>query len=173
MEKEELAVGDSTRLEIIFSTKRYNRRITKRPRITTNEGPPDKTVTIHANCVQRPDSTYPVVVKPYKLDISQFGERVRDRMNFTITNVSEEDVTLSLLAGMPGYATISLPAMIKAGQSGRGEIILNPGVLDKNLEKSFTFEAGGEVKARFTVPVKRSVKKPAATSTANKKSSGH
>jgi len=36
LSKKELAVGDSTLLEIIFSTKSYKNRVTKRPKIQTN-----------------------------------------------------------------------------------------------------------------------------------------
>jgi len=93
-------------------------------------------------------------------------------MKFTITNVSEEDVSLTLLTGIPGIATIDLPDKIKAGQSARGEIVLNQDILDDEFEKSFTFEVGDETKARFTVPVKRSIKKPATSSNADKKSAG-
>ena len=129
-------------------------------------------MTIHAKCVQRPDSTFPVVVKPYKLDISQFGDRVRDKMKFTITNVSDEDVSLELVSGLPGLASIDLPDKIEAGRSARGEITLNPDVLEDEFEKSFTFEVGKEDGVRFTVPVKRSVKKPAASGDAGDKKSG-
>ena len=162
MEKSELAVGDSTALEIIFSTKRYNKSITKRPRIQTNEGPPDKNVTIIANVIQRPDSTFPVVIKPYKLDISQFGERVRDKMKFTITNVSDQDLYLSMVADLPGLADIELPEKIDAGKSASGHIRLHADKLEEEFEKSFTFETSGEFKQRFTVPVKRKVKTPTA-----------
>ncbi len=130
-------------------------------------------MTIHANCVQRPDSTFPVVVKPYKLDISQFGDRTRDRMNFTITNVSEGDVSLALVAGLVDIGTVELPETIKAGQSARGQIVLNADVLEDDFEKSFTFEVGEETKTRFTVPVKRSVKNPSASAKTETKSSGH
>jgi hypothetical protein len=172
LEKSELAVGDSTALEIIFSTKRYNKSITKRPRIQTNEGPPDKNVTIIANVIQRPDSTFPVVVKPYKLDISQFGERVRDKMKFTITNVSEQDVTLAMIADLPGLADIELPEKIGAGKSVGRHIRLHADKLEEEFEKSFTFETSGEVTQRFTVPVKRTVKKPTAAGDAAGKGAG-
>lgn len=162
MEKTDLAVGDSTSLEIIFSTKHYNTRVSKRPRITTNEGPPDKNVTIHATVIQRPDSTYPIIIKPYKLDISQFGERVRDRMRFTISNVSDKEVALALVADLPRHAKIELPEKIGAGQSASGEISLLEEVLEESFEKSFTIEIDGDPKTRFTVPVKRSVKEPSA-----------
>ena len=87
MEKKEIAVGDSTRLEIIFSTKQYKTRVTKRPSIQTNEGPPNKRVQIIATVVLRPDSTYPLVMRPYKLDLTQFGDKVRKDIEFTI-NIS-------------------------------------------------------------------------------------
>jgi hypothetical protein len=113
-----------------------------------------------ANVVQRPDSTYPVVVKPYKLDISQFGEKVRDKMKFTIKNVSDQDIKLELIAGMPGYAEIDLPDEIKAGFTGAGEIRLEDEVLATNFEKSFTFQVNDEASSRFTLPVKRTVRDP-------------
>ncbi len=175
MDKSELAVGDSTALEIIFSTKAYTQRVTKRPRIVTNEGQPDKNVSIVAEVIQRPDSTYPVIVKPYKLDISQFGEKVRDRMKFTITNVSDKEIELTMIADIPKYAEISLPKKIGAGQSASGEVKLLPAALDKQLEKSFTFQAGEGKGVRFTVPVKRSIKSttiPQNTDTAAKPAEG-
>lgn len=113
------------------------------------------------------------MVKPYKLDISQFGEKIRDKMKFTLTNVSEEDLPVTMIADMPGIATIDLPSEIKAGQSARGMIVLNPDVLEDEFEKSFTFEVGNETKTRFTVPVKRSIKKPSTASTTPASGGGH
>jgi hypothetical protein len=172
LEKTDLAVGDSTALEIIFSTKHYNTRVSKRPRITTNEGPPDKNVAINATVIQRPDSTYPIIVKPYKLDLSQFGERVRDRMRFTISNVSDKEVSLALVSDMPSYAKIELPRKIGPGQSASGELSLLEGILGEDFEKSFTIEVDGNEATRFTVPVKRTVKEPTAGQAGAQKGTG-
>lgn len=162
MDKERLAVGDSTILEIIFSTKRYSSRITKRPRIRTNEGPPDKNVQIIATVVRRPDSTYPVVVKPYKLDLSQIGEKVRDEIKFTIQNVSEQDLDLNVVAGRPEFFTIEFPESVAAGKTAEGILTLTPDAIEQEFEKSFTFQVSDETGTRFTVPVKRKIRKPAA-----------
>lgn len=129
-------------------------------------------MSIHANVVQRPDSTFPVVIKPYKLDISQFGDKVRDQMKFTVTNVSEQSLKLELVASMPGLADIELPSEIGAGKSGRGVIRLLPDVLEQSFEKSFTFELNDTASTRFSVPVKRSVKKPTASGKAEGKQTG-
>ncbi len=172
MEKKELAVGDSTRLEIIFSTKSYKTRITKRPKIQTNEGPPDKRVQIIANVVSRPDSTYPLIMKPYKLDLSQFGEKLRDKIDFTITNVSDEKVDLSMISYSKDYFDVKLPASIDAGKTASGSLKLKKDVLKQNFEKSFTFETSDKNKSRFTVPVKRQIRTSTKTNVKNSKT-GH
>lgn len=117
---------------------------------------------ITAQVVRRPDSTYPVIIKPYKLDISQFGEKVRDKMKFTITNVSDKDLDISLVYAPSDFVEVDLPKSVAAGKSAEGEIQLSPTALDENLEKSFTFELNDEKHSRFTVPIKRSVKSPSA-----------
>ena len=113
--------------------------------------------------VVRPDSTFPVIIKPYKLDVSQFGEKVRDEMSFTITNVSEQDLTPTLVSWPPSMLeVVELPKKIEAGKSAEGRIKIREDKLSESFEKSFTFELNDESKSRFTVPVKRKVKNPRA-----------
>jgi hypothetical protein len=81
-------------------------------------------------------------------------------MKFTINNVSEQDINLTMIAGLPGFAEIELPQVVEAGKSAGGEVILLPGSLDREFEKSFTFECNDEAKSRFTIPVKRSIRAP-------------
>ncbi len=165
--KNELAPGEKTELEVIFSTKRYANSVTKRPTIVTNEEPSSKSVPIFANVVTRPDSTYPVIITPYKLDISQFGETVRDEMKFTITNVSEEELQLSMVYAPNGVFEIELPEAIPAGGKAQGVLKLKPESLDDSFEKSFTFELSDMAATRFTVPVKRTVRNPDTQLTAS------
>ncbi len=136
---------------------------TKRPKIETNEGPPHKTVSITANIVLRPDSTYPVIIKPYKLDVSQFGEKVRDEMTFTLTNVSDQTLSPRLVAFPNSYLEfVELPAKIEAGKTAEGRVKIRPDMLGESFQKSFTLELDDQAKSRFTVPVKRTVKDPNA-----------
>jgi hypothetical protein len=155
-----LAVGDSTKLEIIFNTKRYSRQMSKSPRITTNEGPPDKRVTIKCHVMVRPDSTYPVVIEPYKVDLSQFTEKKVDRKEFEIRNVSDQPIDVKLVSTAPYYMEIDLPSTIEPGQVGTGEVVLTDEALDESFEKSFTIQCSDEAQTRYTVPVKRTVRTP-------------
>lgn len=132
--------------------------MTKKPRIYTNEGETQHSVTITCHVIDQPDSTYPVVVKPYKLDISQFGEKVRDEMRFTITNVSDQDVDVTLIAWPNSILEkVDLPKKIKAGTSEEGRVKLREDQVEESFEKSFTFEVNDAAKSRFSVPVKRQV----------------
>lgn len=130
----------------------------KRPRIQTNEGPPDKYVQIITNVVPRPDSTYPIVIKPYKLDLSQFGEKVRDKIKFKISNISDQKLNLSMISYSKDYFEVKLPKSISAGKTAEGELKLKKLAIDKSFEKSFTFELNDQQKSRFTVPVKRTLR---------------
>lgn len=153
-----IAVGDSTRLEIIFDTKSYTNVVSKSPRIQTNEGPPDKFVRINASVVNRPDSTYPIVIKPYKLDLTQFGEKVRSEIKFTLNNVSQTDLTPQLISTADQFFEVVLPKVIPAGKTAEGVLRLKKNALDKPFDKSLTLQLNDEKNSRFTIPVKRQIR---------------
>lgn len=161
-----LAVGDSTRLEIIFSTKQYKSKITKRPSIQTNEGPPNKHVQIISQVTDRPDSTYPIIIQPYKLDLSQFSEKVIKKKNFMITNASDQKLEVSLISMPDDLFEIELPKSIKPGKSAKGVLVLRGEAYGDSFEKSVTIEVVGVQDSdttRFTIPVKRSLHVAKAT----------
>ncbi|MCP4603444.1 MAG: DUF1573 domain-containing protein [Proteobacteria bacterium] len=163
LEKTELAPGEKTDMEVIFSSGRYHGRITKRPKIETNAAKAPANVIIHVDVVRRPDSTQPIVIKPYKLDISQFGEKVRDKMEFTITNVSSNDLNIRLIDLPRDVFQVTLAEVIPARSSIKGMVRLLPDALEMPFEKSFTLECDDPNATRFTVPVKRAVKMPGAS----------
>ncbi len=134
------------------------KKVTKKPKITTNEGPPGKGVTIMCNVVDRPDATYPVTIKPYKLDLTQFGSKVRNMVTFRITNVSDKTLKPKVVAIPNQYFKVDLPESIEPGESGEARLKLVESALDEEFEKSFTFELDDATQSRFTVPVKRKLR---------------
>ena len=172
-----IAVGDSARLEIIFDTKSYTNVVTKSPRIQTNEGPPDKFVRITATVVNRPDSTYPIAIKPYKLDLTQFGEKVRSEIKFTLSNVSQTDLNPTLVSSAEQFFEVVLPKVIPAGKTAEGVVKLKKDALDKPFDKSITLQLNDEKNSRFTIPVKRQIRSGAQAVTsapaANPNAGGH
>ena len=161
MDKEIVPPGDSARLEVIFSTKSYKGRVQKAPRIYTNADTAAnkfRMVRILAEVETRPDSSYPVVVKPYKIDISQFGSQKRDKASFTISNVSNQNLDLSMISIPDDVIDVKLPKSVNAGESVTGEVTVKGSALDQEFERSFTFQVSDSTQTRFTIPVQRGVR---------------
>jgi hypothetical protein len=155
LKNKEIAVGDSTELEIIFMTGKRRGASSKSPTIQTNEGPPQRRVTIRSTVVQQPDSTYPITIKPYKLYVSRAGEIEVDEAVFDITNVSDANLGLSVVGQPPGYFEVELPENIIPGESAECKLKVNPEFLEGAFEKSITIELTDNAKSRFTIPVVR------------------
>lgn len=155
LQKNMLAAGDSTQLEVIFSTGHYYNQVTKMPRIQTNEGPPDKFVRITTYIQPNPDSMYPIVIKPFKLDLSKIGENGSNEVTFSVHNRTAQLLKLAMIAAPTDCMEISLPKEIPAGKSVEGTVKIKKEFLQKQILKSFTFQLNDEHKTRFTVPVNR------------------
>jgi hypothetical protein len=158
IDKEALASKDSTRLEIIFNTGTYVGQVEKQPRVLANDTTAERIIHFQANVITRPDSTYPVVVNPYKLDISQFGEKQRTDIKFSVRSTATQPLKLTMVSTAPDFFTVDLPKVVEPGKSVDGVVKLTPLALGKDFEKSFTFQVGDERQSRFTVPVKRTMR---------------
>jgi len=166
LNKTELAKGDSTALETIFNTGHYIGKQSKRPSIKTNAGPELGYVQFTSNVIANPDSTYPIIIKPYKFDISQFGEKERNGLDFTIQNVTDAEFDLKVVDTRPDMFKVTLAKKIKAGAAEKGRIVVLDEYLKKEFEKSITIELGDKTVSRFTIPVKRTIRIPDANQTA-------
>ncbi len=149
-----LAVGDSTKLEIIFSAGNKPGIVTKGPVITTNEGLPDKRVVIKTNIEANPDSTFPIVITPPKLEFKQMGDSMPEELDFTLSNKSRNTVTPKLVSSSLPTATVILPGAIPPGKSATGTIRIPKAGPRAGQEKSITIVLDDSDKTRFTIPVK-------------------
>lgn len=166
LEKDRLAPGDSARLEVIFDTRNYVGQISKSPLIETNEGL--ETHSVQFDCVVkvRPDSTRPIVIKPHKLDFVQVEGKPRKELQFTISNVSDREFSMSIEDFPEQFATVELPGSIKAGETVQGKVNLKPEMAENEIEKSFTLQLGDGSRSRFTIPLRRVIIKPSVDSAA-------
>lgn len=150
-----LAVGDSTRLEIIFSTGGYTSRVTKSPTIETNEGSMvvAKKVRVMANIVSEPESTSPVVLKPFKLEFSTPSDATPVQLRFTIANISSHSLTPKVISAPNALLSVSLPEAIPPGGSRQAVVMVKQSSLKDVFEKSITLEFDDKAKTRYTVPI--------------------
>lgn len=101
-----------------------------------------------------------MIFKPYKFDISQYGEKPRRKLEFTITNVTDKKLDLKLVDMPMGMFKVSLPKNIKPGKTAKGKIELFDEFVSEQFEKSITIEFGDDKSTRFTIPVKRVIRIP-------------
>jgi len=116
--------------------------------------------------MENPDSAFPIVVKPYKFDISQYGEKTVKEREFVINNLSEEDLEISLIDMPVDMFKLKLPKKVKAGDSEKGKIELI-GDPEAEFEKSITIQLSDSLKTRYTIPVKRTIRIPGAKAAKN------
>ncbi len=160
----ELAPGDSTALEIIFSTGHYSGKQSKYPSVQTNEGGEVRNVQFIANVFTKPDATYPAVFMPYKFDLSRYGEKDRLSLDFTLKNITDHALDMSLVDSPPEMFKVNYSRKIKPGETAKGKIEISKNYIDKQFEKSITFQFNDKDNTRFTVPVTRVIRIPAADS---------
>lgn len=129
----------------------------KSPAIQTNEGPPQRKVTIRATVVQQPDSTYPIIIKPYRLYVSRVDTTEIDFAKFTVRNVSDADLGLTVIGAPPGYFNLEVPENVPAGDSVHCKLTVNPEFLSEAFEKSITLQLSDDAQTRFTIPVTRRI----------------
>ena len=154
LEKTEIAPGDSTTLEIIFSTGRFNGRVKKHPRIVTNEKQDRVNLEFASTVMARPDSTYPIIVEPYKLDFSRLDPAADPEMTFTLHNVYSEPLEVDIVDYPAGLFEVTLPTEIPVKGSAEGSLRLIGDLSEGAFEKSITIKVNDLAGSRFTIPVK-------------------
>jgi len=155
LEKSELGPGEDTRVEVIFNTGQYKGRVTKHPRILTNEGQAQHTIKFLSTVVQRPDSTYPLIMQPSILDFS--GHKPGEAMVVKITNVSDKAIGMKLIDFPDGVLGVTVPETVPAGGSVEAMVRLIDPKSPTGFQKSFTVQLDDVQANRFTVPVKMTV----------------
>ncbi|UCC44344.1 MAG: hypothetical protein JSU65_14755 [Candidatus Zixiibacteriota bacterium] len=155
-----LAVGDSTRLEVIFHTKYYYGPGSKSFRIETNVRPLPYYVTFKANIIRHLESTDPVVFEPYRLTFYPYSTPDNGSLRFEARNVSNENLELLLVDQPEGIFRVRLPRKIRAGKTAKGMVRLYPETREESFEKSITIEVSDTDQSRFTLPVKKGELEP-------------
>ncbi|MEA3297871.1 MAG: DUF1573 domain-containing protein [candidate division Zixibacteria bacterium] len=150
-----LAPGDSTTLEILFSTKSYRGFLSKRPYLETNISEEKVYLKIKSELLDEPRKSKPVSLLPYKLDVSQFKPKPRLMADFRIINKDTVDYEIRLVDYADHLFDVTLPAVVKAGDSARGIVNVHESAIKTEFEHSLTFEINDKNKTRYSLPIVR------------------
>jgi len=155
LKKQELAPGEDTELEIIFSTGKRSGKVVKRPRMLTSEGQPESSFNIKSYVVSPTDTTSPLVVEPFHVQVSRYGTVEHMIGDFKLTNTSGKDVAVSLIDQPEEYFTVEVPKSVPAGGTVTGHVNIKNAYRNISFDKSFTIGVKSDKETRYTIPVRR------------------
>ncbi len=154
LEKNLVAPGDSTSVELIFTSKRnYRGILNKSAAVTTNDATYGTLrLRFSARINEKPDSVGPVQLSPWEL---KYNPNERHKiMSIEVKNVSESPLQLEMISFPENYLNIDFPAgNLSPGATRVITVGIKDTVKDPAFAKSFTFATGDEKNTRFTVPV--------------------
>lgn len=160
--KTELAAGDSTWIELIYTAGGVNSRAHKSARVTTNDTLLGRvSIAFKAEVKEPGDSALLLAADPPTLDFGNpEGKRVR-KLESSIKNVSDEVMKLELVSVPPGiFKKVELNEdELKPGKEARLKVELEKEQEDGQFRKSVTLEAryGEKSKFRLTVPLVKGI----------------
>jgi len=115
LDKDIIAPGDSAKLEIIFSSRRFRGKINKFPVIFTNTPKKVDSLEVKAYVLDNPGSTESIRINPFGIDYEDF-DLYAEEIEFEIKNISDHDFKLKMISAPEDYLTIDMPGEIRSGQ---------------------------------------------------------
>jgi hypothetical protein len=153
----ELAVGDSTEIELVFNSGRYKGIVHKSANVMLNDTAASIVrISLSAEVVENPDSTFPLVISPPRLDFTPVeGKKVMEKQ-VKIRNISQEEIRVKVVDSPFGFSKIKLSdEKIKPSEEIDLKVRVNRELKEDSFKKSITLELNDKTKTRFTIPVKR------------------
>lgn len=165
MKKRLLAVGDSTEIEIIFSSGgRSGGKFSKSPRLYTSDPAVNETRLRLSGSITSPedsDSGQFLKIEPFGLQALISDKK--DKYKISLENISNEDLEVKLVSNHPTFMDVEVPTQaIKPGKTRDITVKLNDPEQHgtAGFEKSFTIELSDRMKTRYTIPVTYGQEKP-------------
>jgi hypothetical protein len=160
--KSELAAGDSTWIELIYTAPAKKGSTNKNAHVTTNDTTLGKvTISFKVEAVEPGDSALKLAADPPALDFSPIeGKKVR-KLEAEIKNMTDQKMELAIVSAPPDYFNkVELSRLeLKPGKGAKLKIELTEAEQNKDFKKSITIEgiSADNSKFRLTVPVVRGI----------------
>jgi hypothetical protein len=150
-----IAPGDSVALDLIFHSRAFVGYIVKRPSVKLQGSDENAIIQFYAEVLTKPEAARPLVFDPVKVDVSQFGEKPRRKGTFKLTNFTSNDLTISVVDSSFKSFDVTIPGLIKAGQTVEGQVMVHKSSIQTEFEEAFTIELNDEGRTRYAIPITR------------------
>lgn len=152
-----LGPGDSTDVEVIFSTGQYNNKAAKNASIIADVPHPIPPLSFTAYPRSNLDSLTPFVVMPPRLNLDSLKDQSQTGLlAVRVKNTSTEPISFKLVSTPDHWFTIDVPGgSIAPGSEESIQVRVTDEIANEVINKSFTIEASDKDLTRFTVPIQK------------------
>lgn len=166
-----LAPGESTHVELIFSSGHYGSHVTKNAHILSNESGSVPSLIFHADVRPVPimDSLDVFNVKPCLVDLDGYKDREDRKLEYDLTlkNRSDQDLSFRVVDRPTGLVDLDFPEgqAVHPGETMKFAARFDKAIASEVFTKSITIEASDKDRTRLTVPISKTMRwGPASTS---------
>lgn len=169
LKKRILAAGDSTDVELVFSTGMYSSRTQKSATIVADANSTVPNLSFSAHPTKNLDSLKPFTVNPPLVNLDSLKDAGKSgSVEVRIKNTSTEPINLKLVSAPDKWFTVDVPGgPIAPGSEEAIQVRFTSDIADTVLNKSFTIEASDTAATRYSVPIQKAQRWGPATSSAN------
>jgi hypothetical protein len=157
--KTELAVGDSTWIELIYTMSQNGGSVSKSATVTTTDTTTGNiSISFKGRGWLPSDTSLRLEVNPQVIDFGPLGKKLRMELKTEIKNLSQEEMELAIVSVPPDFfQKVELSKdKIKPNKTAKLEVKLKRESEDQRFQKSITLEAKGKSTAqRFTLLVQK------------------
>jgi hypothetical protein len=153
-----LPPGDSTDVEVIFSTGKFSGKVHKSASVIV-DGPGTELPILEftASPTPVPDSLRPLTFSPPLLTLDNLGKlQSSPTWDFAVSvrNHSDHDLSIRQVSPSPLHVSVDLPrGAIRPGTDMTLHVKVDPAVADTTMSKSLTFEVSDSSHTRYTLPI--------------------
>ena len=164
-----LGPGDSTDVEVIFSTGLYSNQTRKSANVVSDVPHMVPPLTFSAYPQKNVDSLTPFIVTPHLVDLDSLKDQAQSgSVEVRVRNTGNEPLSFKLVSAPSEWFTVDVPAgSVAPGSDEALQVRFVKNLTEELLNKSFTIEASDSAMTRYTVPVQKTQRwGPTTTSSA-------
>ncbi len=164
-----LGPGDSTDVELVFSTGKYSSRTSKSATVLADVSHTVPNLQFSAHPTSKVDSLKPFVFNPPRINLDSLKEAaVAGTIEVKVKNTSDAPFSLKLVSAPDKWFRIDVPTgTLAPGAEEAIKVRIEGDISSEIINKSFTVEASDTAMTRYSLPIQKAQRNGPTTTSSN------
>lgn len=164
-----LGPGDSTDVELVFSTGKYSSRTAKSATVLADVSHTVPNLRFSAHPTSKLDSLKPFVFSPPKINLDSLKDAgIAGTIEVKVRNTSDEPINLKLVSAPDKWFHIDVPTgTLAPGAEEAITVRIDGDISSEIINKSFTVEASDTASTRYSMPIQKAQRNGPTTTSSN------